>query len=100
MDELKKDAMASVIQRGIVRVTKSTERTREPGCSDVFVITGYLANGQLVELKQHMGELWGVCMRDSHNEETQTRAFEKVESLIKEIEAIGGLDIRAGVYII
>src|SRR5437899_2366127 len=83
-----------IVERKIVRLTNLYQQsTVTPVIRHLFVVATYKAAGEMVQFKQHAGDLWNMA----HDRTTIERSVQ----LQTEIEAACqrlGLLIRAGMY--
>jgi len=92
LKELEKDK--DLVERKIVRLTNLYQQSQmTPVIRHLFVAATYKVAGEIVQFKQHVGDLW--------NAEQDKKPLEKSIELQKHIEEVCkeyGLEIRAGMY--
>jgi hypothetical protein len=82
-----------LIERGIVRVSKTAAPSVDGTATDVWVESGAIIAGRAVRLREFCGTLWGV----GADEQVHGRARELQSWLEGELKRVG-LEVRAGVW--
>ena len=85
-----------LIERKIVRLTALYQQSKTVPLRYLFVVATYKAAGELVEYREHAGDLWGMT-----NLESDKKAIQKSVELSNRIEEECkrlGLEVRAGMY--
>lgn len=98
LEEMKKDAVTSLIDDDIARVTQMTSVSKMgPTMRHVHVVAGYVAGKRIVKLKRYLGEIMpakeGVT---DHDKLVMERAQKTVQLIIDSMVDLG-LEVRSGI---
>lgn len=93
MEELDKDK--TKIDRGIIRTTiRYVNTTGSPNIKSVIACSTYSVEGQVIELNEYCGDVWGL---NNELDKAVVNIAEKFMTLIEETATEYGLDLRHGI---
>ena len=90
--ELERDR--ALIERGIVRVTKTGRPDATGALTHVSVEAAAIIDGRLCRLSSYCGALWGIANTDEPVQQRASRIVKDLEDKLLEI----GLEVRAGLW--
>lgn len=98
IEEMKKDAVTSIIEDDIARVTQMTSLSKMgPTLRYVHVVAGYVCGKRIVKLKRFLGEITPAKDGVSDHDKLVMERAQKTVQLIIDSMAELGLEVRSGI---